>query len=922
MKPFIYPAAMSLLFCVACTYSQAEEQTQDGSNTFSNEWLDVGFSNSGVNRINFPGDPHDANLIDGTLGSIDVVYQYGEGDWLNVATGGRDREIDTNEQRATFVDFRDDRPIRMEQNFTLDGNKLIWDIEVWNQTPYPVTLGDFSVDIASRSSSGGNKQYNFEESFTRRHFVSADGSFMVFSKRGGAPPYALLAVQPGTSLEYYEGSDYFIHSGLTGNNQTEGTWRQPHTYLELGPEGEGNDRVTYGFTLHRADTYDELRDLLVENDLIDVRVVPGMTVPEDLEAKFSLHTRTTIDDVVAEFPDDTEITYLGESQPDHHLYSVKFNRLGENMITVHFDGDRKTNLEFFATEPIATLIEKRTRFMVENQQHRNPDVWYDGLFSVWDMKNQVLRGPDNPDVYEHWWGYVLAADDPALGHAPYLASVNAIDPEPEQIEAIEYYLENYVWGGLQRTDEQDPYPYGVYGTPNWKTASDPLGRLGIETQNHNSMKVWRSYDYPHIMMLYYHMYQIAERYPDMVNYLDADGYLERLWGTAQAFFNYPYNILTYYETYQWGLYNELLVPEMVELLEEKGRQEDADWLRREWEKKVLYFVYEDPYPYRSEYATDRTAFESTYALARYGATVDIPPGDSLWFNKVEESWYSYDEGDIHREDAREFMEQQHYAGLAVRGWLEPKYFQLGADGSMSYMARMHGWSILNYGLEFADDPHDWLQLGYASYLSSFSLVNTGRPETDYGFWFPGEENDGALGWAFQRSKHGGVWARQQEDRGSWRYDGEGNLGMGAVTRTATTILTEDPIFGWTAYGANMEQTSDGFDIYPRDGVLIRFWLVDGENRLGVELERDGWSEEDPIRVSDDLGNLEFQIENRTGTTHTNRLELQIHNGEQWQVSLDGNVIEPFRQDDFYQFERNVYELPISAGENRLELVKN
>jgi hypothetical protein len=85
------------------------------------------------------------------------------------------------------------------------------------------------------------------------------------------------------------------------------------------------------------------------------------------------------------------------------------------------------------------------------------------------------------------------------------------------------------------------------------------------------------------------------------------------------------------------------------------------------------------------------------------------------------------------------------AGLAVRGWLETAYYLLGADftassdiGAMSYMANMGGWGILDYAVNFSDSPYDWLQLGYASYLSSWSLMNTGRPDTNYGFWFPGQ----------------------------------------------------------------------------------------------------------------------------------------------------------------------------------------
>jgi len=209
---------------------------------------------------------------------------------------------------------------------------------------------------------------------------------------------------------------------------------------------------------------------------------------------------------------------------------------------------------------------------------------------------------------------VLACDDPGLCKAPYVAAKNVYFPEQKEIDAVEYYLEYFVWNGLQRTDKDDPYPYGVYGVPNWKVARDPVERAKIRHSNLDKMKIWRSYDYPHVTMLYYHMYQIAKMYPDKVHYLDAEGYLERAWQTARAYFIYPYEILPWYETYKWGCYNELVIENLIADLEKEGRRDEADWLRGEYEKKVKYFVYDDKYPFRSEYAIDRTAFESSFRV--------------------------------------------------------------------------------------------------------------------------------------------------------------------------------------------------------------------------------------------------------------------------------------------------------------------
>ena len=170
----------------------------------------------------------------------------------------------------------------------------------------------------------------------------------------------------------------------------------------------------------------------------------------------------------------------------------------------------------------------------------------------------------------------------------------------------------------------------------------------------------------------------------------------------------------------------------------------------------------------------------------------MPPDQHLWWDVKLQKWYSHPS--VRREDSRAFMDRQLAACLAVRGWLEATYFQLGSDPSMSYMAAMGGWGILDYALNFSDDPADWLQLGYASYLSSWSLVNSGRTESDFGFWFPGEHNDGAAGWQFMSEKFGKAWMGADVPRGLWHYDGEIDLGFGAALRMAATIVTRDPVF--------------------------------------------------------------------------------------------------------------------------------
>lgn len=792
-------------------------------------------------------------------------------------------------------------PLRLAQRFALENDALVWNLELSNPTANTIRIEDLSLPLAYNAGGGENPMEIFEQRVVKHHFISGHNSFIFWERPTGLGPYLLMIPLPGTSLEYFSTAgappsgrgvfQAFIHSSLTGNKELRGKWRQPHTSTTIA----GNSSKTYGFTFRWARDYNAIRDILAEEGLIDVNVMPGMTLPTDLEAMVALRSKQKIRHIEPEFAAATTICYLGEKKKGTHLYKIKFAHLGENRLTIRYGNNYETCLEFFVTEPLETLYKKRAAFIVNRQQHRVPGKWYDGLFGVYDMKNAVLRGPDNPDYFDtSRLSYVLTCDDPGLCKAPFVAAKNVFYPDRNEIDAVEYYIKNFVWGGLQRTDKETPYPYGIYGTPSWYVNRDTTRRRrNTNDRNQDRMHVWRSYDYPHIMMLYYHMYQIAKLYPGMTHYLDAKGYLQRANETAKAYFNYPYEILPWYETYKWGCYNELVLTDLIADLKKEGFTEDAAFLTGEWEKKVKYFIYDDPYPFRSEYAIDATAFESSHALAKYATLNPMQPDSNLWYDKNLKRWYSHPQ--IKKEDAHRFMEKQLQANIALRGSIEPAYYFLGSDFrgrsdsyTLSYMSQMGGWSILDYALNFASDPAAYIRLGYQSYLSSFALINSGTSETNYGFWYPGKENDGAAGWAFEPQKYATPWIQKPQGRGPWFYDGEIDLGFGGATRMAATIVTNDPVFGMVAYGGELVQANHLVQVIPKDGLRRRFYYRNGDRKIDVDLNRDGFAKGRMIAIAPSGTSLQFMVENRTKDAHTTQVILKGLSGR-YEVQANGKV---------------------------------
>ena len=944
MRRLIVFSAFCVLSAVHTTAGQTPGTIERGNFRFA-------FDERGISLLAHARDPFGAILTTAggrggragasaapaTLG-LTVTYRAGtDTAWTTVSTRGATWNASSEAGTVTYTSATN-APLRVTETYKTDGRTLDWLIDLESTNAQPVHVGDVAITFPVAGPTGENPQQIFERGFLRHKFVSGNGSFFFYTRASGAPPFLLVTVLPGTKLEYFGasggrgGEALYVHSARSGTSETRGTWRQTHTALDLAP----GRKASYGFRMQWAQSYDELRSLIYDAGLFDVRVVPGMTVPENLTARFSLHTKAKIESITAEFPSRTTIRRLGEPRAGTHIYEVAFRKLGENMLTIRHDGGRRTYLEFFATEPVETLITKRAAFLVNRQQIRDTTKWWNGVYGIYDAKAKVTRTIDDPDIFLDRMVYALTCDDPGLAKAPFLASKNASFPDQREIESLEYYIKNFVWGGLQRRDDEQPYAYGIYGTPNWyinrdstrrRVYAEQLANGATAIRDLNKEHVWRSYDYPHVVMMYFHMYQIAKRYPEMSKYLDAAGYLNRAWETARAFYTYPYQLYpSYYETYKWGLYNELVVLELIDALRAEGFPDRAAWLTAEWEKKTKYFVYDDQYPFRSEYAFDRTAFESSYAFAKYGATHEMKPDTNLWFDIKLQKWYSHPS--VKREDSRAFMDRQLASGLVVRGWLNPAYYTLGADPGVSYMAAMGGWGVLDFALNFAPNPYEWLQLGYASYLSSWSLVNTGRAETNYGFWFPGKENDGAAGWQFMSSKAGNAWMGSSYPggvtvpRGPWHYDGEIDLGFGAALRMAATIVTRDPTFGWLAYGGVLQENVNALDVTPRDGLRRRFYVMipDGVNvrRFKLELERDGFAAERPITLDKSANRMAFTVENRTRTTHTTTLKLSLPFSA-YAVLQDGKPL-TLRPADDWDYPSRV-DLRLTGQPTKVEIVR-
>ena len=853
-------------FSLASEHGQTRSFAEggDGSSPFLLE-----YEGNVLTSIRFASDSMPTNYVamGQKLGHVEIVWRHPNQAWQRFQTADASAsQIESGIYRA-----RDDRgeSLAVSVHLKPQGRLLLWTIGLQNTSSDPIEIGDLALPLPMHATFSPKGSESLP--VLKHSFISGHGSFLFWMRSNSAGPYLMLTPEENTSLEYW---DYlmprkesgqarpafpsyrvYVHSVAAGEKVEArgGRWRQPRTSVTLAPAGKAGDQRQYGFQLAWAQDYAGVRQRLVDAGLMDMEVAPGMTVPTDLSTCIAIRSREPIRSIVAEHPEQTTIESLGE-KAGRRLYRVKFQRLGENMLTVNHGRNRMTRLEFFAAEPLETLIHKRAAFTTK-LQIRDDSKWYNGLLPEWNMKSQVRLSPDNYDLIKGWRIYEVTCDDPGLSKPAYLASKNAEFPNQAEVEALDYYIEHFVWGGLQRTTEES-YSYGIYGIPDWKHNRDskdpgPKGKLHI----------WRCYDYPHIIVMYFNMYRIARDYPGIKMKLDRAAYLERAYGTAIGLFTIPMEVVGW-SAYQTGFYNEVVIPQLIEELEIAGEHDKASRLRGHWEKKVAFFVAGKPNLFGSEYAFDSTGFESTQAIARYALDHPSTPG-------------------IVPRQAEKFSVEQMRDNLFCRGMIEKAYYYYGSDyrGSagdsytLSYMSPMGGWGVLNHALYDRLEPEATIRLGYASFLSSWSLMNTGTPESGYGYWFPGKANDGGTGGGFEPAAYGMTWLGQPNDRGDWYYSCETDLGYCGALRTAATIVADDPVFGRFCFGGEMHAEKSFLRIIPRDGVRRRLHLRAAGQKIDFEVTGARFAKEEPMQCFIDKQRFLFIIE--TESTSSGEIQFMV-----------------------------------------------
>ncbi|MGG1516575.1 DUF5695 domain-containing protein [Paenibacillus oryzisoli] len=751
----------------------------------------------------------------------------------------------------------------LSENYSLggtNGTQLNWNITLKNTSSTALEFEDVGLPFLMNSWwNGGNQTGIYEQNVARHSFVADDGSYMYWQRPNGIGPFLVMIPQSGTSLEfknkahYNEGPfaevdpsweglvEYYIHSkNVSVERASKSAQYLPATSLTLNAGAS----KTYGFTFRWANDYNELRNVLYDAGVVDTISLPGMVIPTDQKATLAVRAKDGINSVTGESGKNITVSSLGVRN-GYNIYELTMPTLGAQKVTVTYGGSRQSVLQYYAIEPIETLINSHANFLVTKQQAKNTKG-YNGAFLQWDMSRQSLISWDNypGGGWKEWMAG--GSDDLGLSPALYLAEKNLVAPNQTEISSIDYYINNFILGYMQnKRDASGNRTWQVY---RWYDGADSTP---------TDQGVWRAYNYMHIANTYYTMYKIKKAFPSMTTSFTAPQYLDMAYQTLYAMYTkIPASNPLGDAAHQFGLMGESTYTELLADLHTEGMGGQAGNLRTEIQKKRDY-MFAEAYPFASEMSIDTTGFETSYTLAKMYGNTSLAA-------KVQN------------------------ASLAARG-LQPLWYFMGSDNrhmgeswwNLGYETQLGAWQqqdyLTTYGSVGSTDFDEQMRSTNSAYNAGWANINSGQISS-------AAANYGAASWQFQSEKGSAAnYSYIPLVNGWWAWSGEADLGFWGGLKTASVNVVNDRVVGLYAYDGQVSLANNVYTITPKDGVRQRFTMYN-LNKLHMELDKARYTK---ATVSSDQRDVSLTLQAVSGSTLSPDITLTYLTNGNYAVTVNG-----------------------------------
>jgi len=797
-------------------------------------------------------------------------------------------ELEKDDLRPTLpADF----PLQATRTWAVVEGRLALRFTIRNPGAHAIEIGALGIPLIFHNVMSGK---SLDEAHAVCSFsdpsIALDGGYVQVTRLNGHGP-ALVVVPDGeTPFEAYspiagphrrsrgpEASKAALFEDLTPRNMTfegfyewmvasaayrQNEWKQaepwnPATSIVLQP---GQER-TVGLRFLVADSIRSIEKTLAENHRPVAVGIPGYILPQDIQASLFLKYPKPVKKVDVEPAGAIEVSAAGTTEHGWQRYALRGKQWGRARLTITYADGLVQTVQYMVIKPEPEAVDDLGRFLFTRQ-------WFDAKDDPFHRSPSVMS-------YDREAGAIVTQDSRVwiaglgdeAGSGSWLAAAMKEygRPEKRQVEQLEGFVDNVLWGGLQQKDgpgkygvrkslfyyQPDQLPTGYYrkdldwsSWESWnKLASEDLGR---------------SYNYPHVVAAYWTLYRLARDHQGLVTHHDWQWYLTQAYETTMAMTHFAPDLA------QFGQMEGDIFVAVLDDLRSEGMTAEADKLeaamraRAEVWRKLAY-------PFSSEMPWDSTGQEEVYAWTRrFGmkdkaqVTLDaitgyMPAIPSWGYNGSARRYWDFLYGGKYERLER----QLHHYGSGINAI--PVLDAYRRDQSDLYLLRIgYGGTM---GAISGIDQEGFASAAFHSYPDKMAF----DPYTgDYGPNFFGH---------------------------AW---------------TTGTYLVKDPEFGWLAFGGNVSLERKTVSVELHDSFRQRVYLAP----LGLWLTLDSGQFE-RVTLDEANGTLELRLAPADAYTPVARLRID----ETARVDGVGAIV-PLEK---LTMERGAYVVPLGMGSPTVRL---
>ncbi len=690
--------------------------------------------------------------------------------------------------------------LNVRRIWSTDGGNLTLRFEITNNSAQTVELGSFGAAMVFNNVlTGRSLQQAHEVCSFSDPYMGGNAGYLQVTRLNGQSPALLVLPLGATSFEAYrplnddptprgitfEGFyEWMVHSKAYAQNEWSST--QPWNTATSILLGTGQT-ASYGFEFVLSNSIEDIEQTLIENQRPVVKGIPGYVIGLNENAKLFVKASQPISQVLIEPSGALQITDLGIIGSDNYRqFQFVGQQTGRSRLTIQYADNSKQYVHYNVIPSQYQQVQKVANFHETKQWFTNPADPFGRTYCYMSFDRDA-----NAMVLAEGRSYISGcSDEPGAGPNLLMGIKNLYDPNPTQVQHLEQYVNNVLWGRLQ-------YPnYGVRASLFYGTGWDQA----------RSETTWRAYNYPHQAAIYWSLYRLARNHTGLVTTHTWDWYLQQAYKTGLAMKDHcgpdDFAYLS-----QFGLMVGSVYVEILKDLKKEGWTAEA--LEFENYMRERAAIWQSlPYPFGSEMPWDSTGQEEIYSWCKYFGYEDkamVTLNAILAYTPSIPNWS--------------------YNGAGRR------YFDSYVYGKWSHLSREnhhYGASLNCIPLldAYRQDPNNLhlLRTGYGGSTSVLTNIN----------------QNGFGSMCFIADPAYMAFEPYTSDYGQAFY---------GYCRNAGAFLVEDSQLGWLSFGGNISWQGNEIILTPTDAFHRDLFIAP----LGIHLRLDAgtydWIKYNPVRKS-------------------------------------------------------------------------